>query len=94
MLPGQGLQQTLHFALKFHDGLAGARVFLWGGRKVEKRKCMVSGYLLGRLGQDWAVLGEGGGLRGCEKAERHVAFLRQSSRELQKEPCLPSLSKP
>ena len=38
MLPGQGLQQPLHFGLEFHDGLASTRVFLWGGQKVGKGK--------------------------------------------------------
>ena len=38
MLPGQGLQQPLHFGLEFHNGLASTRVFLWGGQKVGKGK--------------------------------------------------------
>lgn len=33
MFPGQHLQQFLHFALKFDNGLTGTRVLLWNKRK-------------------------------------------------------------
>ena len=73
MLPGQGLQQPLHFGLEFHDGLAGTRVFLWGGQKVGKGKEMVSDRLPGRRvvtaqGQNWSALGSVGPGT-CKKAE-------------------------
>ena len=54
-------------------------------RKWGKRKKMVSGFLPGRRvvtaqGQDRVSWGSVGPRR-CEKAERHVKFLRQSSEE-------------
>lgn len=68
MLPGQGLQQPLHFGLEFHNGLAGTRVFLWSGQEVGKEKGKVSGGVAGgaRSGHNPGPgLGSLGGVRGA-----------------------------
>lgn len=68
MLPGQGLQQPLHFGLEFHNGLTGTRVFLWSGQEVGKekgeserwrgrgtRRAHSPGPGLGNLGEVWGA---------------------------------------
>ena len=101
MLPGQGLQQPLHFGLEFHDGLTGTRVFLWGGQKVGK----------GKGDGEWLLAGETGShcsgpelqcLRECGTWDMQEG--RETCRGLQTElpgvtegaipECLPDPSKP